>query len=113
MKKDIDPITVEIAEKRLAGKEMYVVNAYDILDNDVKFLSEFQRRFGSSSNVSLDAKKGNKEGDAVIAQMKKDIDVACEFLSKAVQYNEDHKSPLQYGTLKSCFDIRIVIEPKN
>jgi hypothetical protein len=105
---------ITIAEKKLSGSsELRSVNAFDILDQDINFLNQFQSRIGSKHNAQLGSKKGTKESAVVESQMLHNIEIMTELLSKAVLWDEDVYSPLQYGMLKDNYDITIIVEPKD
>jgi len=103
---------ITIAEKKLSGSDVRTVNAFDIIDQDIHFLQQFQTRLGSKHNAQLDSKKGNKETAVVEAQMLHNIEIMTELLSKAVLWGEDIQSPLQLKMLRKNYDITIIIEDK-
>ena len=103
---------ITIAEKKLSGSDVRTVNAFDILDQDIHFLKQFQSRLGSKHNAQLDSKKGNKETAVVESQMLHNIEIMTELLSKAVLWGEDIQSPLQLKMLRKNYDITIIIEDK-
>ena len=108
----MEQTNIIIAEKKLSGSDVRTVNAFDIIDQDIHFLQQFQTRLGSKHNAQLDSKKGNKETAVVESQMLHNIEVMSELLSKAVLWEEDIYSPLKYDMLKDNYDITIIIEPK-
>ena len=109
----MEQTNITIAEKKLSGSDVRSVNAFDIIDQDINFLSQFQTRLGSKHNAQLGSKKGTKESDAVEAQMLHNIEIMQELLSKAVLWGEDIYSPFKYSMLKDNYDITIIIEPKD